>query len=236
MTVRTAQVMVVSPHADDAELGAGGTIARWVKEGREVVYVLCTNGDKGTTDLSINPAHLAKVREQEQLAAARVLGVRDVVFLRHPDQGLEDTSEFRKQLVRLIRMFRPDTVLTIDPYRRYLCHRDHRITGQVTLDAIYPCARDRLSYPELLRAGLEPHKVKEVLLWSSEDTNYFLDITATFELKLAALKCHQSQVGHIPTAQLEDWLRSRCREMATGQDFELAEGFHMVEMHNTSPM
>ena len=96
--------MVVTPHPDDAEFGVAGTVARWVREGKEVVYVVCTNGDKGTSDSNIRPGHLTRIRKKEQLAAAEVLGVRDVVFLRHPDQGLEDTPEFRKQLVRLIRM------------------------------------------------------------------------------------------------------------------------------------
>ena len=225
-----AQVMVVTPHPDDAEFGVAGTVARWVREGREVVYVVCTNGDKGTNDVDMNPAKLAKIREQEQLAAAEVLGVREVVFLRHPDQGLEDTYEFRKQLVRFIRMYRPETVVTSDPYRRYLWHRDHRIAGQVTLDAVFPYARDRLAYPEFLMNGLQPHKVKEMLFWASEDMNYYSDITDTFELKMAALRCHKSQLEHAPSPTMENWLRQRCEAMAEGQDFELAEAFHRAEV------
>ncbi|MDY6893268.1 MAG: PIG-L deacetylase family protein [Chloroflexota bacterium] len=228
--VDTAQVMVVTPHPDDAEFGVAGTVARWVREGKEVVYVVCTNGDKGTSDVNMNPAKLAKIREQEQLAAAKVLGVREVIFLRHPDQGLEDTYEFRKQLVRLIRMYRPETVVTSDPYRRYLWHRDHRITGQVTLDAVFPYARDHLAYPEFMIDGLPPHNVKEILFWASEDMNYYSDITDTFELKLAALRCHKSQLEHAPFPEIENWLRMRCATMAEGQDFELAEAFHRAEM------
>ncbi len=227
--VEPAQVMVVTPHPDDAEFGVAGTVARWVKEGREVVYVVCTNGDKGTNDENVNPMQVAKIREQEQLAAARVLGVREVIFLRHPDQGLEDTPEFRKQLVRLIRMYRPDTVVTADPYRRYFWHRDHRITGQVTMDAIFPYARDHLAYPELAIDGLQPHKVSEILFWAPEDTNYCSDITDTFDLKMTALFCHKSQVEQITTSLLEQWLRQRCEAMAEGHDFELAEGFHRAE-------
>ena len=228
--VDTAQVMVVTPHPDDAEFGVAGTVARWVREGKEVVYVVCTNGDKGTSDVNMNPAKLAKIREQEQLAAVKVLGVREVIFLRHPDQGLEDTYEFRKQLVRLIRMYRPETVVTSDPYRRYLWHRDHRITGQVTLDAVFPYARDHLAYPEFMIDGLPPHNVKEILFWASEDMNYYSDITDTFELKLAALRCHKSQLEHAPFPEIENWLRMRCATMAEGQDFELAEAFHRAEM------
>jgi len=138
MTSKQAQVMVVTPHSDDAEFGVAGTVARWTREGKEVIYVVCTNGDKGTGDINIKPEELAKIREKEQLAAAKLLGVREVIFLRYADQTLEDTPEFRKELVRLIRMYQPETVVTADPYRRYIWHRDHRITGQVTLDAIFP--------------------------------------------------------------------------------------------------
>jgi LmbE family N-acetylglucosaminyl deacetylase len=227
--VEPADVMVVTPHPDDAEFGVAGTVARWVKEGRQVVYVVCSNGDKGTSDPNVSPEHLAKTREKEQLAAARVLGVREVVFLRHPDQGLEDSPEFRKQLVRLIRMYRPETVVTADPYRRYFWHRDHRITGQVTLDAVFPYARDYWAYPEFIGDGLEPHKVNEILFWASDDPNHCLDITETFDLKMAALLCHQSQVGHVAVELLEEWLRHHCRDSATGQEFDLGESFHRAQ-------
>ncbi len=223
-----AQVMIVTPHPDDAEFGAAGTVARWVREGKSVVYVVCSSGEKGTSDRNIKPEEVAQIREQEQLAAAKLLGVGEVVFLRHTDQGLEDTPEFRKDIVRQIRKYRPETVLAADPYRRYLWHRDHRITGQVTLDAIFPYARDHLAYPDLLVEGLEPHKVKEVLLWGTENPNYRSDITDTFDIKLAALRCHKSQVGDF--TDLEKWLRQWAKEMAKEEKFELAEAFHRVEV------
>jgi len=230
MTTKPAQVLVVTPHPDDAEYGVAGTVARWAREGKEIIYVVCTNGDKGTSDANMKPEELSRIREQEQLAAAELLGVREVIFLRHPDQSLEDTPEFRKEIVRLIRMYRPETVVTADPYRRYIWHRDHRITGQVTLDAIFPYARDRLSYPDLLDEGLQPHTVREVLLWASEDLNYRSDITDTFDVKVAALRCHKSQVGQNPSREVEKWLRQRHQMMAEGEDFELAEAFHRVEV------
>jgi len=231
MTVKQAQVMVVTPHADDAEYGVAGTVVRWVKEGKDVIYVVCTNGDKGTSDINMKPEELVKVRQQEQLAAAKLLGVREVIFLHHPDQSLEDTPEFRKEIVRLIRMYRPEVVVTADPYRRYVWHRDHRITGQVTLDAIFPYARDHLAYPDLLEEGLQPHKVKEVLLWApSGDINYRSDITDTFDIKLAALHCHKSQVGDTLSPDTEKRLRQWAKKMAEGEDFELAEAFHWVEL------
>ena len=230
MTVKQTDVMVITPHPDDAEFGVAGTVARWVSEGKDVIYVVCANGDKGTSDRSVRPEELAKIREQEQLAAAGLLGVREVIFLRHIDQALEDTPEFRKEIVRLIRMYRPETVVTADPYRRYIWHRDHRVTGRVVMDAIFPYARDHLAYPDLLEEGLEPHKVREVLLWASSDgINYRSDITGTFDIKLAALRCHQSQLaGHRP--HIEELVRERARTMAEGEDFDLAEAFHREEI------
>jgi LmbE family N-acetylglucosaminyl deacetylase len=221
-------VMVISAHPDDAEFGAAGTVARWTREGHGVVYIVCTSGEKGTTDRQMTPDRLAAIREKEQLAAASVLGVQDTVFLRYPDQTLEDTAEFRKHIVRLIRHYRPDRVITSDPYRRYLWHRDHRIVGQVVMDALFPYARDHLAYPDLLEDGLEPHKVREALFWGADDINYPSDISETFDLKLKALKCHASQVKELGIADLEDWLRERCRQMAEGSDFDLAEAFHRV--------
>ncbi len=227
---KPAQVLVVIPHPDDAEFGVGGTVARWTREGKDVIYVLCTNGDKGTNDVNIKPEELAGIREQEQLAAAKLLGVREVIFLRHPDQALEDTPEFRKEIVRLIRMYQPETVVTTDPYRRYLWHRDHRITARVTLDAIFPYARDIHSYPDLLEQGLQPHKVKEILLWASEEPNYRSDITDTFDIKVAALNCHKSQIGNNNSPSIDERLRERCTIMAEGEDCELAEAFHREDI------
>jgi len=228
MTTKPVQVMVVTPHPDDAEFGVAGTVVRWVSEDKDVIYVVCTNGDKGTSDINMKPEELARIREEEQLAAAELLGVREVIFLRHPDQSLEDTPEFRKEIVRLIRTYQPETVVTADPYRRYLWHRDHRIASQVTLDAIFPYARDLYSYPDFLEEGLQPHKVREVLLWGSEDSNYRSDITDTFDIKMAALRCHQSQVGSAP--EMDVWLKERARVMAEGEDYELAEAFHRLEI------
>jgi LmbE family N-acetylglucosaminyl deacetylase len=225
-----ADVVVVTPHPDDAEFGVAGTVAKWTREGKQVVYVVCTNGNKGTSDLQIKPDELAKIRQNEQRAAAEVLGVREVIFLENQDQGLEDTPEFRKQIVRMIRRYRPQTVVTADPYRRYIWHRDHRIAGQVTIDAVFPYARDHLAYPDLIEEGLQPHKVKEMLFWATENINYLSDITATFDLKLAALRCHESQVNSMKVSDLENWLRKRCKDLAEGEDFELAEAFHREEI------
>ena len=222
-------MMVITPHPDDAEFGVAGTVLRLTREGKKVVYVVCTNGDKGTSDANMKPEELVKIREQEQLAAAKILGVSKVEFLRYPDQGLEDNNDFRKKLVRLVRRYQPEVVVTASPYRRYMWHRDHRITGQVVLDAVFPFARDHLSYPDLLEEGLQPHKVREVWLWAAEDANFRSDVTDTFDIKMQALGCHKSQVGDIPQEmrkRMKDWAKA----MAEGEQFKLAESFYRIEM------
>ena len=229
-TVEPVHALVFAPHADDAEFGIAGTVVNWVREGKDVVYVICTNGDKGTSDPCMRPEDLAKIREGEQLAAAELLGVREVVFLRHPDQSLEDTPEFRKELVRVIRKYRPNTVVTADPYRRYIWHRDHRILGRVVLDAIFPYARDIHAYPDLYEQGFEPHRVREILLWGSPDTNHRLDITDTFDTKMAALACHKSQINPERFPEMAERMRERYHEMSKGSGFELAEAFHREEL------
>jgi LmbE family N-acetylglucosaminyl deacetylase len=232
MDKQSADTLVFTPHPDDAEFGASGSVAKMVRQGKSVVYIVVTNGDKGSDDPELPPAELAKIRQKEQRAAARVLGVREVVFLGYPDQGIDDTPELRKEFVRQIRIFRPQLVITSDPYRRYIWHRDHRITGRVVLDAVFPFARDLHAYPDLIKDGLAPHKVPEVWLWASndEDINFRSDITETFELKVKALRCHQSQIKEPFSSEMEKWLCQRAKDMAQGMEFKLAEGFHRAEV------
>lgn len=220
--------MVITAHPDDAEFGAAGTVAKWVREGKTVIYVVCTSGDKGTSDRSLTPEALMRIREKEQQAAADVLGVKKVVYLGYKDQTLEDTPEFRKRIVEVIRTYKPQIVTTLDPYRRYLWHRDHRIVGQVVMDAVFPFARDHMAYPDLIEKGLEPHKVKEILFFGAEDINFYSDISETFEQKVAALRCHDSQVHDLGNGDLGKWLRDRHRQLAKDSEHELAEAFHRV--------
>ncbi|NIM90000.1 MAG: PIG-L family deacetylase [Candidatus Aminicenantes bacterium] len=227
---KKADVLVITPHPDDAEFGVAGTVVKWVREGKTVVYVVCSNGDKGTDDPDLKPEELSKIREKEQLKAAEILGVQEVIFLGYPDQSIEDTPEFRKDIVRQIRMFKPEIVVTSDPYRRYLWHRDHRIVGQVVLDAVFPYARDVWAYPDLREEGLRPHRVKEVWLWASEDINFRSDITDTYEIKLKALRSHKSQIKESFSAEMEKWLCQRAKDMAEGEKFTLGEGFYRVEI------
>ena len=222
-------VMIIAPHPDDPEFGIGGTVARWTQEGRKVIYVICTNGDKGSADPEITSERLAGIRIAEQKEAALTLGVSEVVFLQHEDQSLEDTADFRKEIVKVIRTYKPHTVAAPDPYRKYVWHRDHRITGQVVLDAVYPFARDRLAYPDLTAEGFETHKVKELLFWGAEQPNYFSDVSQTWDIKIAALHCHKSQVGHFP-ATWEDGFKSMHAARAKDKGYELAEAFYRVEL------
>jgi LmbE family N-acetylglucosaminyl deacetylase len=228
--LKKSDIMVITAHPDDSEFGSAGSVAKWIQEGKRVVYVVCTSGDKGTDNPDIPSQQLAKIREKEQKDAALVLGVSDVIFLGYPDQGLEDTSDFRKAIVRQIRIYRPEMVVTSDPYRRYIWHRDHRIIGQVTLDAVFPYARDLLAYPDLIEEGIMPHKVKKILFFGTEDVNLRIDITDTFQLKLEALRCHKSQIIQLGIPDLEKWLWQRCQKMAEGENFEVAEAFHQVEV------
>jgi len=224
--------MIIGAHPDDPDFGAGGTVGKWIKEGVDVVYVVCTNGDKGSSDPEMTSERLAEIRTKEQLAAAAVLGVREVIFLGYPDGGLVETEVFRGQLVRLIRKFRPDTVITHDPYRKYMSHHDHRIAGQVALDAVFPYSRDYLFYPEHRKEGLTPFKVGEVLLAGSEDPNYFSDIADTFDLKTKAISCHASQVGD-HSQDFEKWaaeFKKRMVAMMGRPNMPYCESFRRMEI------
>ena len=224
--------MVVSAHPDDPEFGAGGTVAKHVMEGWQAVYVICTNGDKGTPDPMMTSPKLAKIREQEQKNAAKVLGVSVVEFLGYPDGWLEDCPEFRGKLVRLIRKYRPDIVITHDPTRKYMGHHDHRITGIVCMDAIFPYCRDHLFYPEHKAEGLMPFKVGEIYLAGPEEPNKYIDISETFELKMKAIACHISQVGD-HTDDFETWIKGRraqAETMAKERGMPMHEAFHRIEI------
>src|SRR5262245_26613269 len=225
------RILVVVAHPDDAEFGCAGSVARWVADGCEVFYCLFTSGNRGSDEPAMTPERLATVREAEQRAAARVLGVKDVVFLRHPDGELEDTRDARREVVREIRRFRPERIVTQNPFpslNPYSGHRDHRHAGRLTLDAVYPYARDRMHFPELLAEGWEPHKVREVYVMGHDEPDLVLDITPTMEVKLAALRCHWSQFRDI--AGVEARVRERAAELGKPQGFTYAEAFRIIEL------
>jgi LmbE family N-acetylglucosaminyl deacetylase len=224
------RVLVVTPHPDDAEIWCGGTVARWIKEGAEVHYVLCTDGGKGTDRADITSQELKAAREKEQLNAARILGVKDVVMLDHPDGELEDTSDFRKEIVRQVRLVRPEVVLCTEPYRMNLAwHRDHRIVGQVTLDAVFPYARDHLHFVDLWKnEGLEPHKAGTILFWGTERPDTYIDIANTLDLKIAAVKAHRSQMAYRSEREIIDFVKERARDAGSQNGYQYAEAFRKV--------
>ena len=193
--------MVVVAHADDAEWGCSGTVARWCAEGWDVVYVLCTDGSKGSDDPDITSEELVKIRRREQEDAALVLGLSEVVFLGYPDAYLEPTLALRKDITREIRRHRPDVLICMNPVRSlsgdgYIGHPDHSASGEAAMSAVYPSARDHLTFPELLREeGLEPHKVRELWVVDHEDSDHYVDVTNHVETAVRALQAHSSQVS-----------------------------------------
>ncbi len=222
--------LAISPHPFDNDWGMAGTVARWILEGKEVVYVICTNGDKASSNPAWKAEDLARTREQEQLAAAQVLGVKEVIFLRHPDLGLEYTPEFRKELLRLILKYRPEIVTTCDPFfMPYMSSPDHRVAGRAVLDAVWPFALAPNTYRDLMEEGLSLHRVRQVLLWATGQTNCSYDITATFEAKLKAVRCHQTQVSVLPLGWYQR-LVERHKAAAKGTSYELAEAFQRIEV------
>jgi len=187
--------MVIMAHPDDAEFVCGGTIAKWCSEGWEVVYVVATGGDKGTHDPEMHPEKLAAIREAEQRAACDVLGVKECIFLGYPDGFTSESAELRGEIVRLVRQYRPDVVITWDAYERGFNHRDHRNIGVAVADALYPLVRDRLFYPRDEEDGLEAHQVNEVLLAGTGKPDFEVDITDHWEKRVEAILCHTSQIG-----------------------------------------
>jgi LmbE family N-acetylglucosaminyl deacetylase len=220
--------MLVVAHPDDSEFSSAGTVARLKDAGKRVVLIQVTSGDKGTPDADTDPAELGRTREAEQLEAARVLGMDEVVFLRCEDGALMPDLALREKIVRMIRTHKPDVIITHDPFRPYALHPDHRAVGLATTDAVYPTARDPLYFPEHLKNGLEPHKTAEVWFFGAENPDKIVDITATFERKMTALRAHQTQVGNADN--LEERMRERAQELAEGLPFELAEAFKVVQM------
>jgi LmbE family N-acetylglucosaminyl deacetylase len=220
------RVMAIFAHPDDAEFICSGTIARFVKSGYRAQYVLATSGDKGSDDRSATPEQLATTREAEQLAAAKILGIEEVTFLRHHDGEVEVNIPFRRELARVIREGRPDVVLTFDPWQRYQIHPDHRAVGQTALDAV-AAARDHMYYPDQLSDELTEHRVHNVYFFATDNPNYYVDITDTIELKIAAILAHTSQVRAEGVVE-----RVRARASVIGQQIgvEYAEAFHYLPM------
>jgi len=224
--------LVIAAHPDDIESWCAGSVASLVREGWRAVYVLCTSGEKGTSDPDELPDTVAARREAEQRAAAAVIGAGEPIFLRLPDGGLQDNAHLRGLLVREIRRHHPSLLLTHDPvhpWPPFTAHRDHRIAGRVALDATYPYARDPLHFPEQIRAeGLAPHATPEVWLFNSDQPDYYVDIADTLAAKITARLAHASQTSD-PAALAASW-RARAEETGRRGGLALAEAFKRLTL------
>ncbi|MDP9862929.1 MULTISPECIES: PIG-L deacetylase family protein [Streptosporangium] len=228
------RVLVVTAHPDDVDFAAAGTIARFTDRGVEVTYCVVTDGDAGGFDRELDNGGMAELRRTEQTNAAKIVGVTDVRFLGHRDGTVVQSLDLRRDITRVIRQVRPDLVITHTPERNYSfiapSHPDHRAVGGSALDAVYPDARNPYTFPELLlQEGLEAWTVREVWLNGGQTPDHHIDITDTFERKLAALRAHVSQISHMEG--FEDFLRTRFSQVATEGGFgegRYAEAFQRV--------
>jgi LmbE family N-acetylglucosaminyl deacetylase len=226
------RVMSIHAHPDDQEFTVGGTLAKWARAGSSIMTVCITSGGAGSnehTPLTMTREALVPIREVEQRRACHVLGVTEVVFLGYEDGQLEPSLALRRDLTRLIRRYRPDAVVCGDPTMRYygnmyLNHPDHRVAGDVVLDAVFPSAETRLIFPELLEEGLEPHHVGQVFIHGASQPDTFVDIAEVLEVKLAALREHKSQMGTWdPGEMIRGWAREqgRRRRLAAAEAYRL---------------
>ena len=229
------RILVITAHPDDVDFGAAGTIATFTEAGLEVSYCIVTNGDAGGSDRSVSRADMAVLRQAEQTAAAKQVGVHDLHFLGYQDGQVEATLGLRRDLARVIRLLRPDRVLCQSPERNYqrmgVSHPDHRAVGTAALDAIYPDSRNPFAFPELLaEEKLEPWTVREVWISGSSAPNHFVDITETFPRKVAALRSHVSQISDPDGLEemLRGWL-SRSAEAGGLPAGRLAEAFQVLQ-------
>jgi LmbE family N-acetylglucosaminyl deacetylase len=228
LTQPLERALVIFSHPDDAEFSAAATIAHLTAAGARVDYVVTTDGGKGTEDPAVTSAQLSATREAEQRAAADLLGVSEIVHLGYPDGYLTASLELRRDIARQVRRFRPDLVIAQNPARRqdgnpFIGHPDHLATGEATLAAVYPAARDRLNFPELIDEGLEPWKVRQVLVSGVERANLYVDVTSTFEIGLQALFCHASQISD--RAEVEARVRQRAADLGEPAGLPLANAF-----------
>jgi LmbE family N-acetylglucosaminyl deacetylase len=245
------EAMVIGAHPDDDDFGTAATSALWARQGKKIVWVVMTDGTEGSEVPNIDEQEFILTREQEQRTACALLGVKAVEFLRFRDGHLTNNEETRRAVVKLIRKYRPRVVFTHDPTQHifgpdpdeqpddtgYLNHPDHRATGNIVLDAIFPAAGNPRSYRDLLIEDLQPYKVHELYLFASREANTFIDISETIDLKAKAILSHVTQFG--PEAEAE--LPKRMREMSArtaktarekkGSDVQYVEAFRRIKLH-----
>lgn len=226
-------VLGVAAHPDDLDFSMGGSVAKWVGQGADVYYLILTNGNKGTEG-DLSPDELLQKRQAEQRGAADVLGVKEVFFCDYNDCELKCDDNVKRDIVRRIRQVKPDVVITLDPTMLYnaeygiINHTDHRVAGEATMDAVYPMARDHLTFPELLQEGLQPHKVSTLLFSNLDKQNYCVDITDTMDTKLQALAAHHSQFDH--KSGIGELVRRMNQKDGKNIDCDYAEAFVRIDI------
>lgn len=228
-------VVAVFAHPDDAEISAGATLAKWGAAGREVHLLVLTNGDRGSDDAATDRAELARTRARETEAAAKVLGLATTAIMDVHDGELENTAEVRERVVRTIRRVRPSTLVSCDPTawffeNRYYNHADHRTTGAVALDAVFPGSGNPLFFPEQLTEGLQAHPVTDVWLGWTREPNHHEDVTGFLETKLAALAEHVSQLEADLLGYFEEWIPKEAEEAGRQIGARHAESFRRLDL------
>ena len=227
-------VLGVAAHPDDLDFMASGTVAQFVQNGAKVYYLILTDGGAGSEDRSITSAELQTIRQEEQRNAGKVLGLADVYFCDFEDGTLQNSLEVKREVVRAIRRVKPDVVISVDPSVLYspalgfINHPDHRAAGQAALDAVFPLARDHMSFPELLDEGLEPHKTKTVLLMNFNEHNFAVDISKTIDLKFKALAEHASQIPDLK--EVKERFTCRAAEVGKEYGYTYAEPFMRIDI------
>ena len=235
-TIQPQIILGIAAHPDDLDFSASGTMAYYASQGAEIHYLILSDGGQGTTDTKIKRQDLSRTRQREQKNALNILGGKEVYFLDYPDGHLVNNDDLKKDIIKIIRTVKPDTVITMDPSVLYssqrgsINHPDHRVAGQAALDCIYPFARDHLAYPELFAAGFMPHKTKTILLTNFNQQNFIVDITTTIDLKIKALEQHRSQIDNID--QVSVWLKANAATIGQNIGVDFAEGFIKIELRN----
>lgn len=227
-------VLAVGAHADDMDFGASATVAKFIKEGWDAYYIVATDGSRGSEDPEMTHERLAAIRQEEQKAAARVLGVKDVFFLGHTDTQLVADQQLKEEIVRIIRTVKPTIAITMDPTFYYYAgeefgfinHTDHRNVGLATLDAVFPMARDRLTFPEHEKMGLSPWKTAELWMVNFTTPTHVVDVTETWETKVKALRCHTSQFKDVDP--FLERIKERSQTFGKAKGYEYGENFTRV--------
>ncbi|MFP4499217.1 MAG: PIG-L deacetylase family protein [Vulcanimicrobiota bacterium] len=227
------RILTIGAHPDDADFGTAGTMQKFAREGYEIYYLICTNGDKGGARNSHTPGDLVRIRRREQKNAASMVNAREVFFLNNSDGELVPDKNLKREIVRVIRKVKPDKVFSFDPANLtfesfYLFHTDHRAVAVSVFDSIYPAAKNIMYFPELLDEGLEPHKVKELFTYGTHKPNIWFDISADMDKKLEMIKCHASQFQAKRFEEVRKHIYDIAREAGAHKGYGLAEAFRVI--------